>query len=289
MIKIVTDSSSELSPEMAKDLGIMVVPLHVRFDEEVYQERVTISDEEFYRRLVEGTVHPVTIQPGPNDFIKVYEEVAKEADGIISIHISGKLSGTLNSALQAKGMAKVDCPIEVVDSRTVSVALGLIAIATVEAAKQGKGLQQVLEVAKEAIDNTHSLCLLDTLKYLQLGGRIGKAKALLGTVLNVKPLITVKDGEVVPAGQVRSRTKGLERLFDFVQKAQEIEDIAIGYTTTLDDAPLTLSQRVASVFNKDRVKLMRLGTTLGVHLGPGALILSLRGKIAGMKTTSQEI
>ena len=288
MIKVVTDSSSELPPEMAKKLGIEVVPLYVRFGEEIHRERVTISDEEFYQKLVAGPIYPATIQPGPNDFIETYEAVAKGTDGIVSIHISSKLSGTVNSALQAKSMANLDCPIEVVDSQTVSVALGLITIAAAEAARQGKDLQQVLNVAKDAMDNTYSLCILDTLKYLQIGGRIGKAKALLGTMLNVKPLITVKDGEVVPVGQVRSRAKGLGQLFEFIQKAERIDDLAIGYSTTLDDA-LSLSQQVASIFNKDQIKVMRLGTTLGVHLGPGALILSYRGKASGTNTISQEI
>lgn len=285
MIKVVTDSSSELPPEMAKKLGIEVVPLYVRFGEEIHRERVTISDEEFYQKLVAGPIHPATIQPGPNDFIETYEADAKGTDGIVSIHISSKLSGTVNSALQAKSMANIDCPIEVVDSQTVSVALGLITIAAAEAARQGKDLQQVLNVAKDAMDNTYSLCILDTLKYLQIGGRIGKAKALLGTMLNVKPLITVKDGEVVPVGQVRSRAKGLGQLFEFIQKAERIDDLAIGYSTTLDDA-LSLSQQVASIFNKDQIKVMRLGTTLGVHLGPGAIILSYRGKASGTNTIS---
>ncbi|MDD5704018.1 MAG: DegV family protein [Dehalococcoidales bacterium] len=280
MIKIVTDSSSELSPEMAAELGVTVVPIYVRFGEEVYRERVTISDEEFYKRLLEGKVHPSTIQPGPDDFIKVYEKLAREADGIISIHISAKLSGTVNSVLQAKSMVKTDCPIEVVDSRTLTTSLGLIVMAIAEAARQEKELRQVLDIAKNEIDNTHLLCLLDTLKYLQIGGRIGKAKALLGTVLNVKPLISIKDGEVVPIGQVRSRSKGLEQLFNFVKGAVNLEDVGVGYTTTLDDA-LMLSQRVASAFNKDSVKLMRSGTTLGVHLGPGALVVAFRGKKTG--------
>jgi DegV family protein with EDD domain len=280
MIKIVTDSGSELSVEMAKELGVSVMPIYVRFGEEVYRDRITISDEEFYKRLLEGSVHPATIQPGPDDFIKVYEKIAEEADGIVSIHISSKLSGTVNSALQAKSMVKTHCPIEVIDSRTISTALGLITIATTESARSGKELQQVLEIAKDSMDNTNILCLLDTLKYLQIGGRIGKAKALLGTVLNVKPLISIKDGEVVPIGRVRSRSKGLEELYNFVKSAANLEDVGIGYTTTLDDA-LMVSQHLNSVFSKDNVKLMRLGTTLGVHLGPGALVVAFRGKKAG--------
>lgn len=285
-IRIVTDSSCDLSPDLAEQLGVLVVPLYVRFGDEMYRERVTISDEEFYEKLLEGTVHPVTIQPGPNDFGEVYHKIAQEADGIVSIHISSKLSGTINSALLAKDIVKTDCPIEVVDSRTVSVALGLITITTAQAARQGKELQQVLEVAEDAIDNTHTLCLLDTLRYLQLGGRIGKAKALLGTMLNIKPLITVKDGEVVPSGQVRSRVKGIEQLVNFVRGAAKVEDLAIGYSTTFDDA-ISLSQRLNSLLVKPKARVFRLGTTLGVHGGPGTLIVSLRGKMLDEKQDTE--
>jgi DegV family protein with EDD domain len=121
------------------------------------------------------------------------------------------------------------------------------------------------------------LGLLDTLKYLQKGGRIGKAKALLGSVLNVKPMITLKEGEVVPAGQVRSRSKGIERLFSFVENASNIDDLAVAYNTTPDEAHV-LAERLGSIFTKEAVKVVRLGTTLGVHMGPGGLAVGLREK-----------
>lgn len=283
MIRIVTDSSADLPAPIAQELGISVVPLYVRFGDEIYRERVDISDEEFYHRLLHGTVHPVTIQPNPQDFVEVYQRLSEEADAIISIHISSKLSGTFSSALQAKKMIANRCPIEVVDSQTITSALGLMIIIAAEAANTGKSLQQILAMVKEAMYNIHSLALLDTLRYLQLGGRIGKAKALLGSVLNVKPLITVRDGEVVPIGQVRSRAKGIERLFDFAKNATNIENLAIAYSTTLDEAQ-ALSQRLASILTNVEVRLARLGTTLGVHTGPGTLIVSLQGKMAANET-----
>ena len=287
MIKIVTDSSADLPAPIAQELGISVVPLYVRFGDEVYRERVDLTDEEFYHKLVHGTVHPMTIQPNPQDFAEVYQKLSEDADGIISVHISSKLSGTLNSALQAKKMIAGKCPIEVVDSQTITLALGLMTTAAAEAANAGKSLQQVLAVIKEAMHNTHSLVLLDTLKYLQMGGRIGKAKALLGSILHVKPLISIKDGEVVPVSQIRSRAKGIEQLFDFVKNATNIENLAIAYSTTLDEAQ-TLSQRLASIFTNGEVRLARLGTTLGVHLGPGTLIVSLRGEISNIRQSKHK-
>ena len=279
-VKIVTDSSADLPAELIKELGISVVPLYVRFGDEVYRERVSITDDEFYQKLVHGPVHPVTIQPGPQDFVEVYKKLVQEADGIVSIHLSSKLSGTYNSALQAKEMVgEGGCPIEVVDSGSITMAMGLVCIAAAEAAKAGKDLEQVLDGVKQDVPNAHLLALFDTLKYLQLGGRIGKAKALLGSILNVKPMITLKDGEVMPAGQVRTRAKGIERLVDFVKNAQDIESLAVGYSTTLDEAQ-TLAKRLASIFTKEPVKIARLGTTLGVHAGPGTLVVVLKGKIA---------
>jgi len=279
-VKIVTDSSADLPAELIKELGISVVPLYVRFGDEVYRERVSITDDEFYQKLVHGPVHPVTIQPGPQDFVEVYKKLVREADGIVSIHLSSKLSGTYNSALQAKEMVgEGGCPIEVVDSGSITMAMGLVCIAAAEAAKAGKDLEQVLDGVKQDVPNAHLLALFDTLKYLQLGGRIGKAKALLGSILNVKPMITLKDGEVMPAGQVRTRAKGIERLVDFVKNAQDIESLAVGYSTTLDEAQ-TLAKRLASIFTKEPVKIARLGTTLGVHAGPGTLVVVLKGKIA---------
>ena len=276
-VEIVTDSTADLPDQLIQELGITVVPLYVRFGEEVYRERVDISADEFYQRLEHDPIHPSTIQPSPQDFVDVYQKVSQDADGIVSIHISSKLSGTCNSALQAKEMMGEKCPIEVVDSQSISMGLGLIDIAAATAAKAGEGLDKVVEEAKQAIPNTRVLGLLDTLKYLLLGGRIGKAKALLGSILNVKPMVTLKDGEVVPAGQARTRTKGIQRLFEFAQNAVDIQDLAILYSTTPDEAQ-TLAERVDPIFAKERIKFARLGTTLGVHGGPGFLVVTLREK-----------
>ena len=276
-VKIVTDSSADLPAQLAEELGITVVPLYVRFGENVYRERVDISEDGFYQRLQHDPIHPSTIQPNPQDFANVYQKLSPEADGIVSIHISSKLSGTCNSALQGKEMIEKKCPIEVVDSQVITVGLGLICMAAATVAKAGGSVQQVVDEVEKIIPNIHLLGLMDTLKYLALGGRIGKAKALLGSVLNVKPLITLHEGEVVPAGQARTRAKGIERLFDFVKNATNIEDLAIAYSTTPDEAQ-ALAERIGSIFPKELIKLARLGTTLGVHGGPGFLTVAFREK-----------
>jgi DegV family protein with EDD domain len=276
-IKVVTDSSADLPARLVEELGITVVPLYVRFGDEVYRDRVDISEDEFYQRLLHDPVHPSTTQPTPQDFANVYQKLSKEADGIISIHISAKLSGTCSSALQAKEMVGKGCPIEVIDSQTVTMGMGMTVIVAATMAMSGKGSPQVAKGVKQAMANTHLLGLLDTLKYLALGGRIGKAKALLGSVLSVKPVLTLKDGEVVPAAQVRTRAKGIDKLLEFVENATDIQDLSIIYNTTPDEAQ-SLADRIGSVYDKKRIRLARMGPVLGVHCGPGILYVALREK-----------
>jgi DegV family protein with EDD domain len=274
-VKIVTDSGADLPDQLTKELGITVVPIYVRFGEEVYRDRVSISEEEFYERLTHDPVHPSTTQPGPQDFLEVYQKLSADADGIVSIHISGKLSGTCNSALMARDMLEGGCPVEVVDSETLSMSVGLIVIAAAEMAKAGESLDKIVEWVKQAIPKTYLFFLLDTLEYLRRGGRIGKAKALMGSILSVKPMLTIKDGELVPAGQARTRAKGIDKLFDFVENAGNIQDLAVVYNTTPDEAQV-LAERLGSVFAKEKIRMSRVGPGLGVHGGPGAMLVSFR-------------
>ena len=276
-IKIVTDSAADLPSILTEELDVTVVPVYLRFGEQVYRDRVDISEEEFYQRLLHDPVHPNTTQPSPQDFASVYDKLSQEADGIISIHITSKLSGTYNSAVQGKKMVSNRCPIEIVDSQTISIAVGLMAIQASKMVKSGMSLQQIVNELGKIIPNVHLLILFDTLKYLVKGGRIGKAKGLVGSVLNVKPLLTVRDGELVPSGQVRTRSKGIDRLLDFVKDATEIQDLAILHSTTPDEAQ-ALVERTSPIFPKERTILARLGPGLGVHGGPGILAVALREK-----------
>jgi DegV family protein with EDD domain len=172
-------------------------------------------------------------------------------------------------------MMEGECPIEVVDSLAVSMGLGLEVLVAAQAAKAGESLEKVVEAVNQVIPKLRLLAMFDTLKYLLLGGRIGKAKALLGSILNVKPMVSLKDGEVVPAGQARNRTKGMDKLFDFVKNAADIQDLAVVYSTTPDEAQ-ELAERIGSVFDRKKIRIARLGPVLGVHMGPRVLIIALR-------------
>jgi len=280
-VKIVTDSTSDLPVQLAQELGITVVPVYLRFGEKVYRDGVDISQDEFYQKLVESPVHPATSQPTPADFADVYNRLSRETDEIVSIQVTSKLSGTYNSALQGRGLAKTGCRIEVMDSLSTSMGLGLIAMAAARLAEAGEGLPAVTEEIRQAIPSIRLLGVFDTLKYLLRSGRLGKAKALLGSMLNVKPLLTMRDGELLPAGLARTRSKGIDRLFDLVKNALNIQELAIVHSTTPDEAG-SLKERVASIFDRRRIHIARLGPALGVHGGPGTLILALREKASAI-------
>lgn len=276
-IKIVTDSTTDLPAMLIKELDVTIVPEYLRFGDKVYRDRVDIGEEEFYQMLLNCAIHPNTSQPTPQDFADVYNKLSQEADSIISIHLSSKLSGTYHSAVQGSKMIRNKCHIEIVDSQTVSIAMGLLVIQASKMSKSGMNLQEIMDRLGQITSNVHMLILFDTLKYLAKGGRIGKAKALLGSVLNVKPLLTVKEGELVPSGQVRSRSKGTELLWDLVKSAREIQDLIVLYSTTPDEAQ-TFIERTSSIFPKERTILARLGPALGVHGGPGVLAVALMEK-----------
>ena len=286
-VRVVTDSGSDLSPQVAQELGITVVPLYLHFGDKVYRDGVDINQDEFYQKLVDSPVHPTTSQPPPLDFAEIYSRLAKETDEVVSLHLSSKTSGTYSSALRGKEMIREDCRIEVIDTLSVSMGLGLIAMAAARLAKAGESLQGVMDEVSQAIYATRIIGLFDTLRYLLLGGRIGRAKALLGTLLNIKPLLTMRDGEILPLGMARTRARGVERLIDFVKSALHVQELAIIHSTTPDEAS-SLKERIAAFLAEDRIHIARLGPALGVHGGPGTLLLALREKASGVMQEARE-
>jgi DegV family protein with EDD domain len=270
-IKVVTDSCSDITQDEAKKLGIIVVPAYIHFGNEVYRDGVDIDCEQFYDKLVSNPIHPYTAAVSPGDFVKAYEEIAKETDEIVSIHVTRKHSAMYDSALVGKKIVEnKGCKIEVIDSRGVTMWQGLVAIATADAAKDGYSLRQVINKAHETISQLRALALLDTLKYAVKGGRLGNTIFAIESMLKVKPLITIRHGEIRPAGLIRTRMKGIDRLRELIASPSSIEDLAIVYSTTPDDAQ-TLADYAHSLFSDLAPRIARLGPALGAHAGPGAL------------------
>ena len=284
-VKIVTDSSVDLTAELAKEYGITIVPAYVHFGTETFYDGVTISPDEAYRRLVTGSVRPTTSQATPADFARYYEQLGKDAEDIISIHFSHKFSGTFGSAQQGAKQAETKCRITIIDSNTVSMALGIICMSAARLAQQGKKMPEITADIDDSMKNTHLMATLDTLKYLALGGRIGKAKALLGSVLNVKPIVTVRDGELVPSGNVRTRAKAIEKLYEYAAGTPDIKEIAVVHNTTPDEA-CALRDRFVGLVPANRLHVTKFGPAMGIHTGPGTLVVAVRD--SGAKAAAAE-
>ena len=273
-VRIVTDSLSDITGDLIKELGIDVVPLYVRFGEKIYRDRVEITTEEFYRKLVHDTVLPTTTQPSPGDFLAVFNKLAKETDEILVIVVSSKLSGTYQSALQAKNLMEGKCRIEIIDSLKVAMSLGLIVISASKAAQAGASLDELVDLVYKAMPRSHLIAYFDTLKYLAKGGRIGKAQGLLGAMLSIKPILTIKEGEMSPVTKLRSRAAGMDYLYNSVASFSHIEELAVEHVTTPDDAD-KLVERLSSVFPKERIYKSTISPVVGTHAGPDALAVSV--------------
>ena len=270
-VRVVTDSVSDLPSDIASELGITVVPANVHFGTQVFKDGVDLSTDEFFERLINGPVFPTTSQPSVGEFVDAYSSVAEDADAIVSIHVSSKVSGTFNSAQQGSERADVDCPIEVIDTLQASMGVGLIAMAAARAANAGASVEEVVEIANSATARAQCVVLLDTLDYLEKGGRIGKAGALLGTLLKIKPLITVLDGEVHNFAKERTRRKAFARLERAAQDFSPYTAASVMYSTTRDEAD-SLAESIRPLMAGDEEPIVvRFGPALGTYVGPDSL------------------
>jgi DegV family protein with EDD domain len=274
-VKIVTDSTSDIDAELAGKLGIKVVPLTVFFGKESFRDRIDISTDEFYRRLSRENTFPTTTQPPPAAFAEAYRPILAAGDDILVIVISGKLSGTYQSASNGISMVGGEGHIYVIDSRTTAMGLGLLAIAAAgKAGEKGSTLDKTAKFVMERIPHSHVIMLFDTLKYLARGGRIGKARGLLGSLLSVKPILTVKDGEVSPLTRLRSMAAGADYLYNFAAGHSHIEHMAVEYATTPSDAD-ALMDRLGAIFPKQHIYRSTVSPVLGAYMGPNVLSVTV--------------
>jgi DegV family protein with EDD domain len=256
-------------------LGIEVVPLNVHFGSDVYKDRVNLMPDTFYDKLINGDVLPTTSQPSVGEFIDVYERLGSDADGIVSVHVSEKLSGTMNSARLASQQANADCPIEVVDTFQVSMGVGICAMEAAEVANSGGDMNQVILAARNAVTRSQCFFMLETLEFLQKGGRIGKAQALIGNLLKIRPMLILQEGEVHPLGRERTRRKGIAKLVDTVAELAPISGLAVMYSTGPDEAQ-TLAQNVSKFMIEGREPMMlQIGPVIGTYAGPDTLGIAL--------------
>jgi DegV family protein with EDD domain len=272
-IKIVTDSTAYLPEAMVREHDIRVVPLCVHFGAEDFKEGVELSIAEFYTRLREAPELPSTSQPSPGDFRQVFEELAEQDHEILVLTISSRLSGTWNSAMAAKEMLP-EARIMVVDSLSTSVGLHLMLMAALESTQNGASLEHVAEQMEKIRDRMHVLFVVDTLEYLAKGGRIGNAKAFLGTLLKVKPILILKDGAIEPLEQVRSKRKAEMRLLDLIE--ERLADgapqarVAVTHALVPDEARV-VAQELADRLGCAEPLVSEVGPVIGTHTGPGVV------------------
>lgn len=280
-VKIVTDSSADLPRDVAEQYGISVIPQKIIFGTEQLRGGVDITADEFYRRVSGSPTMPTTSQASPGEFKDLYESIADGADGIVSVHVSSEVSGTVNSAQSGANEANIACSVEVVDSRQASMGTGHVAIAAAKAARAGGDLQQVVAAANSAVSRCETYVLLDTLEYLQKGGRIGKARAMVATLLSVKPMIILRDGLVDELCRERSHRKGVARLRRVTDGFAPLDEMCVMYTTTPDEARVFSEQLQGLLPEGKRPLLAQIGPAVGTYTGPSALGVSLLRADAG--------
>jgi len=275
-VKIVTDSVSDISPAIAAGLGITVVPLNIVIDGVTYRDGVDLTTEDFYRRLESEAIQPSTSTPAPYVFAGVYDSLADEADGILVITIGRKLSATAESAMKAIDAMGKKCRVIVIGSELAMMGEGLLVIAAAKAARQGAGLDELAAMTRTNIGRIGIRIAFDTLEYLKRGGRIGKAQAMLGSMLGINPILGIKDGEVFPFGRERSRSRAIEHLCRFVGEYKNIEELAVEDATTPDETNAFVG-RLCEKYPRERVFLSKVSPVIGTNVGPRAVGVAVLG------------
>jgi DegV family protein with EDD domain len=274
-VAILTDSCASIPEPILEALNIHWVPYYIHRGKEALRDLVTIQREAFYQWLPNAKELPQTASPGPGDYLQMYEKLTQEGfDGIVSIHMTSKGSGAYQAARAAQSMVKESNPelcVEVVDTLNVSMCQGWIVIEAARAALAGKTLIEILGVVKDLIPVTRMIQTADTLKYLYMGGRIGKAKQLVGSLLNIKPLISMEDGVIVPVGQARSRARAYQMMVDRIEAAVgTLGKIKIAYVhAAARDEAEKIKEMVEARLNCVESIFAELSPALGVHTGPG--------------------
>lgn len=275
-VKVFTDSAGDIPKELAEELDITVIPIKLHMDGQTYIDGVTLKAEEFYKRLPEATTFPTTSQPSPLDFSDAYKKAFEEDKDseILSIHLSSALSGTYQSSVLAKSMlAEENITVTVMDSKSATYGLGIVVVAAAKAAKEGKSLSECMEIAQYYIDHQQVIFTVDTLEYIQKGGRIGKAAALVGTLLNITPLLSLdKQGEVANIDKVRGKGKVLSRVVELMQQRIPQGPVSIGILHgNNEEGAKRWQEKLSEVYDVKECVVTCLGPSIGTHAGPGAL------------------
>lgn len=272
-VRIVTDSTADIPASERERLGISMIPLKVLFGEETFSDAVTITSEQFYEKLISSSVLPRTSQPSPMEFVEVYERLLDEDPDspIISIHLSAALSGTYQSAFIAESMIERDADITVIDSKSASYGIGTRVMKAAEMAQAGATKEEIIAETERIKTDMGIYFLVDTLEYLQKGGRIGKASAVVGSLLNIKPILSLDpDGVVQAVDKVRGSKKAMLRICELLKNSHGNDPVEVTIAWShVDGQAKELSELVKSQFNVQSMKFIPIGSVIGTYTGPG--------------------
>lgn len=274
-IRIVTDSTGYIPTELIRKYGIHVVPQTLIWGEETLRDGIDILPDAFYERLKTASVMPTTSQATVAAFVEVYEKAVAEGRPVLAILISSKLSGTISSAVQAKELVP-QAQVEIIDSYATSMAMGYQVLAAARAAEAGKGFADVVALARQAVDRTGVVFVVDTLEFLHRGGRIGGAAKLLGTALNLKPVLELVDGRIEPVEKIRTKAKAVARMLDIVEervKGKSNLRLAAIQAGARDEAKAMLDEAVARL-KPIEAMVVEASPVVGTHTGPGTVGLA---------------
>ena len=273
---IVTDSTADIPKDLTEKYRIRVVPLYVNFEDKSYLDNgVDITSKQYYERLKNVKKQPTTSQPTPSDFVKAYGELLKENDSIVSIHISKKMSGTFNSADMARKELS-DKDIEVIDSELVHMPLGILVIKAAELSQEGKSKEEILKAINDLKQKVTVLFIPSTLKYLIMGGRIGRAKGLIASVLEIRPILTLHMGEVTQFKTTRRFSQAKNELINsmktMVKDAGKL--MVIVSDSDAKEEGDEMAERIKETFHPKQIMRAEIGAIVGNNVGPGALAVT---------------
>lgn len=275
-VHVVTDTGSDLPASVRAKYNIHLVPLSIQFGEEIYLDTFELSSEQFYHHLAESSALPSTCQPSPADFVKCYEQISQPGDHIVSVHLSSKLSGTYQSAVLASTMVEKQS-IHIIDTKSASIGIGMVAVAVAEALENGASVEEALAVGERVMEELQVYFVVDTLEYLRRNGRIGAAAAMVGSLLNIKPVLTLANGIVTPFDKVRGKARAINRICDLFAeyvKARPNQKIraALVHANCQDEAE-QIAEKLKAEFGIEDMLFGLIGPTVGVHVGPGTIAL----------------
>lgn len=273
-IKIVTDSTSYIPKQYIDEYGISVVSLNVILNGDSYRE-VELSNETFYEKMKQAKEIPTSSQPAPGEISDIFKRIISSGDSILGIFLSSDMSGTVSSANLVKEMILEEYPegrIEIIDSRTNCMQLGYVVLEAAKAAKEGKSMEEVIDIASKVINSSRFIFTPETLEYLKKGGRIGGAAALLGNILQIKPILTVKDGKTTVLTKVRTKKKAIDSIINILEEdmsSRELRGITVHHINCYNEGVL-LANKIQEKLGID-VNIESIGPVIGLHVGPGSI------------------